>query len=51
MSKSKQELRSKIIALFAESGFTYQEARKTLVDIAQSLEPLAMGRQMEDQTD
>jgi len=45
--KSKQELKQEIIDLFAESGFTFQEARKTLSEISQSLETIAMKQQME----
>jgi hypothetical protein len=51
MNNSKQEVKSKIIALFAESGFTFLEARMTLAETAQSLETLAMKQQMEIQAD
>ncbi|PWW06288.1 hypothetical protein DFQ01_103190 [Paenibacillus cellulosilyticus] len=46
MSISKKELQDRIIALLAESGLTFLEARKTLSETAQKLETLAMHQQM-----
>ncbi|MWC26656.1 hypothetical protein [Paenibacillus sp. MMS18-CY102] len=44
---SKKELQNEILRQLAEAGYTYQDARKLLLETAASMETLAMGTKIE----